>query len=83
MFTIYSKPGCPACDKAKALLQEQNLQYDERVLDVGQPKLPGVTYFTVDELKQRLPSARTVPIIFRQTGELIGGYDALKKHLEQ
>lgn len=80
MFTIYSKPGCPACDKAKALLQEQNLQYDERVLDVGQPKLPSVDYYTVEELKRRVPGARTVPQIF-ENDALIGGYDALQKRL--
>lgn len=80
MFVIYSKPGCAACDKSKALLTAKNLSYDVYELDVGQPKLPGTTYYTVEQLKLRVPGARTVPQIF-EGDTLIGGYDALQKRL--
>lgn len=80
MFTIYSKPGCGSCDKAKVLLASKNLPYVEKVLDVGQPKRQSVDYYTVEELKRLIPGARTVPQIFE--GEtLLGGYDALQKRL--
>ena len=82
MFVIYSKPGCAACNDAKALLTAKNLPFEEQVLDVGQPKLPTVTYYTVEQLKQRVPAARTVPQIF-EDGQHLGGLDGLKKHLSK
>jgi hypothetical protein len=51
------------------------------VLDVGQPKLAGVDYYSVQQLKALLPSVRTVPVIFSATGVHIGGFDALVKFL--
>jgi glutaredoxin len=83
MFIVYSKPGCPACDKAKELLASRKLPYEEKVLDIGQPKLEGVDYFTVEQLKRLLPGVRTVPVIFGPASQMIGGYDALQKFLGQ
>ncbi len=77
-FTIYSKPGCTYCEQAKELLKSKGLQYEELILDVGQLKDPGVTYYTVNQLKEKVPAARTVPQIFKD-GEHVGGFDALKK----
>lgn len=82
MFEIYSKPNCRYCVLAKELLQRNNLPYVEHVLDVGQLKEDGVNYYTVPQLHARVPGARTVPQIFKG-GELIGGFDALKLHLEK
>lgn len=80
MFTIYSKPNCSYCEQAKALLTLAGLQYEELILDVGQVKDPMKTYTTVPQLKQRVPSAQTVPQIFHNE-QLIGGFEALKQHL--
>ena len=80
MFTIYSKPQCPYCDQAKALLTSKGLAYTELVLDVGQVKDPAKTYTTVAALKQRVPTAQTVPQIFKDD-EHIGGFDNLKRIL--
>lgn len=82
MFTVYSKPGCPACDNAKALLQSRQLDYEEIILDVGQEKDPAKRYSTVESLKRLVPSARTVPQIFKD-GNLVGGFDSLKIYLER
>ena len=79
MFTIYSKPGCAYCERAKDLISSKNLPYVEQILDVGQEKQVGKNYYTVDQLKKLVPSARTVPQIFLNE-ELIGGFDALKLH---
>ena len=82
MFTIYSKPACTYCDQAKGLLESKGLTFQELILDVGQVKDPSKTYTTVNQLKQRVPDARTVPQIFKGD-ELIGGFDALKLHLSK
>ena len=81
MFEIYTKPGCPFCDRAKDLITAKGFQYVERVLDVGQVKEPNVEYFTVPQLHQLVPGARTVPQIFRD-GQLIGGFEALRLNLK-
>ena len=80
MYTIYSKPNCTYCDQAKALLQLKNLEYSELIIDVGQVKDSAKEYVTVETLKSRLPSVKTVPQIFRNE-EHIGGFDALKLSL--
>jgi glutaredoxin len=84
MFHIYSKPGCPNCEKAKMLLKMKDMLFEEHILDVGQPKDPNVSYYTTTQLQTLVPNARTVPQIFEQVGdtsELIGGYEALNKKL--
>ena len=80
MFYVYSKPNCSYCEMAKNLLQSRGLQYEEYIIDVGQVKQDGKTYVTVNQLKERLPDAKTVPQIFEDNAH-IGGFDALKKHL--
>ena len=80
MFTVYSKPACPACDQAKALLEAKGLQYDVISLDIGQPKIPTEKYITRDELLAKIPGARTIPQIF-QDGQYIGGFTELKTTL--
>ena len=32
MITVYSKPNCPYCEKAKHLLKSLGLQYEEKVV---------------------------------------------------
>lgn len=80
VFTVYTKPSCPFCDQAKALLESKGLQFDIVNIDVGQQKEPNEKYITRDELIARVPGARTVPQIFM--GEtLVGGFQDLKKSL--
>ena len=64
MFEIYSKPGCSFCEQAKQLLDSKGLPYNEHILDVGQVKEPGVSYYTVEQLHKLVPGARTVTKIF-------------------
>jgi glutaredoxin 3 len=71
---IYSKPNCPYCVKAKALLEKHNIPYRE--------------ISAVDErevLIERVEAAigqppKTVPQIFID-GRYIGGHDQLVIHL--
>jgi len=68
--TVFSKPDCPYCKKAKALLSEQGISYQE--LTVG--KDINVSGF------RAVTNAETVPQIFIN-GTLIGGSEDLEKHL--
>ena len=79
-FTIYSKPGCTFCDQAKALLEARSMVYEELILDVGQEKDSEKTYVPVATLKERMPTARTVPQIFNGD-TYVGGYTELRQLL--
>ena len=77
MYTVYSKPNCPYCERAKALLTLKSLEYKEIIVDVGQVKDENKEYITVAELKTRIPSAQTVPQILKDEA-IIGGFQELK-----
>jgi glutaredoxin-like protein len=68
--TLFTKVGCPFCARAKSMLQERGLVYDEIVLgrDATMRSLRAAT------------GASTVPQVFID-GRLIGGSEALEKHL--
>jgi glutaredoxin-like protein len=68
-ITVFSKPGCPHCANAKALLSEKGLSYEE--LSLG-------TDLTITALRA-ITKADTVPQIFID-GTLIGGNDDLVAH---
>ena len=70
---VWSKPNCPYCDRAKALLKLKNIEYEERVIGVN---------WTKEQLLESVPTARTVPQIFLD-GVLIGGYDDLKAKFDK
>jgi glutaredoxin-like protein len=68
--TIITKPGCPFCAKAKAMLEEHHMPYEEIVL--GQDaSLRSLRAITASEM---------VPQVFIN-GDHIGGSDDLEKHL--
>ncbi len=53
---IYTKWGCPYCHRAKALLEEKGVHFEEYDVTMGGPKRA--------EMEQRAPGAGTVPQIF-------------------
>ena len=69
MIEIYGKPRCTFCDRAKALCEQNGLEYTYKMLDAD---------FTAEELFERVPNARTFPQIFID-GESIGGYTEFEK----
>ena len=71
-ITIFSKPDCPFCKKAKALLNSKGLKFD--TLDVGDD----VSLSTLKAVSDSV----TVPQIFID-GKLIGGSDELDKLYSQ
>ena len=71
MYVVYSKPNCPNCDRAKMLLDINACIYE--VKEVTDPEIR-------NQLLDLVPSARSVPQIFKD-GEHIGGYEELSKQL--
>ena len=69
---VWSKYNCPYCDQAKALLTQRGIQFEERKIGDGYSK---------EDLLEAVPTARTVPQIFLGE-ELVGGFQELKKRLE-
>lgn len=84
MFTVYSKPNCTFCDKAKSLLALKGLAFREIHFDVGQSKVDGAEYVNVAEFKVNNPQAKTAPQIFvEERGALVyvGGFTELQARL--
>ncbi|HEY9599533.1 MAG TPA: glutathione peroxidase [Cyanophyceae cyanobacterium] len=69
LVSLFAKPGCPYCARAKAALKEHGLDYEEIVLgkDITTHSLLAVT------------GATTVPQVFID-GKLIGGSEALDEY---
>ena len=66
--TIYTKFGCGYCVRAKRLLDEKGVDYEEHDITMGGPKR--------DEMRERAPNATTVPQVF--IGDThVGGSDDL------
>ena len=73
MLTVYSKNNCPFCVKAKYLLDQKGIAFEERMIGVE---------WTREQLLESIPQARTVPQIILN-GEYIGGYDQLRAYFNQ
>ena len=65
---IYTKAWCGYCARAKALLGDKGVAFDEYDISMGGPKR--------DEMLKRAPGQTTVPQIFID-GQHIGGSDDL------
>ncbi len=65
---IYTKFGCPYCARAKHLLEDKGVDYEEYELN----STPGKR----EEMLQRAPGRTTVPQIFIN-GRHVGGSDDL------
>lgn len=68
-YYVISADGCKWCEKAVDLLEERGLPYSLRKVEghtLGLMKLAGL---------------RTVPQIFDENKDHIGGYEDLEKHL--
>ena len=71
-FVIYSRPFCTFCDKAKDLLRSKHLSFHEYVVGVD---------ISREELIAKFPDAKTLPIILRADGPMVGGFNELSDHL--
>ena len=73
MYTIYSKPSCSYCLQAKDLLEQNKLEFEYKQLGAD---------YTLQELLEAFPNARTFPMIVKD-GEVVGGYNDLVEYLKQ
>ena len=80
IFTVFSKPGCGYCEKAKDLLKSKNIDYSEVIIDVGQEKEDEKTYISLAEVRALIPGITSVPQIFKD-GVNIGGFKELISHV--
>jgi glutaredoxin 3 len=73
-IVIYSKPNCPWCVKAKELMNNLHLSYDEFIVEVD---------YTRDELRELIGEhlPLTVPQIFVYN-KRIGGYEDFLEYCE-
>ena len=71
--TLFSKPGCPFCAKAKAMLESEGITYEEIIVSKSGISLSSLRAVT---------AAETVPQIFID-GNLIGGSEALETYLKK
>lgn len=74
MFSVYTRDGCSFCEKAKNLLNQNNLQYTE--YSIGKNILR-------EEVLQKFPGIKMLPIVVDVNGTLVGGYEDLVTHLQQ
>ena len=65
---VWSNVGCSYCEQAKNLLKTKGIEVEERNIALGT--------WTVQQLQEAVPGARTVPQIFIDD-ELVGGYTDL------
>lgn len=70
---IYTKEDCQYCFQAKRLLVMNNIQYNEKKLDVD---------FTREFLTEKFIGVKSYPVIVID-GMNIGGYNSLKALVEQ
>lgn len=69
MFTILTKPGCPSCVNAKALLKRINADFTE------------INHDTEEKIEEfKAAGHRTFPRIY-EDGTLVGGFEDLKDYL--
>ncbi len=71
MYTIYTKPQCSFCVRAKHLLDIKDLTYQEIV--IGRD-------ITVEQVRAAFPQRKTVPIIV-EDDFVVGGFDDLVESL--
>jgi glutaredoxin 3 len=80
---LYTKDHCQFCVKAKQLLKNKGIDYQEKIISAGLNEselLENQSYVTLEELKELAPNAKTVPQIWLLDGNkttYIGGYTEL------
>ena len=70
---VWSKPSCPWCDRAKTLLKNKGIEYEEKNIAQGHK---------IQDLLELVPNAKTMPQIWLDD-EHLGGYPELEKKLNE
>ena len=72
MITIYGKPACPSCTKAKAFVEKRGYKFEYKELDKD---------FTREDLFETFPTARTFPQIIVGDNK-VGGYETMLEYID-
>jgi glutaredoxin len=78
-FTVYSKSGCPNCNKVKNLLKTNNLPFN--VIDCDEFILENKEEFLLFIKTLARQECKTFPMVFTNA-QFIGGYNETNNHLE-
>lgn len=73
-FAVYTKPGCPFCDRIKEVLSAKNLNYREYVLN---------QHFTREQFYTQFGTGSTFPQVIMNDQNLGGCVDSIKYLHEQ
>lgn len=72
-FEIYSKPGCPYCDKIKSVMTQYNFEHTVKTLNED---------FTREEFYAQFGNGSTFPQVIKE-GEKLGGCVDTVKYLRE
>jgi glutaredoxin len=75
-ITIYSKNNCVYCNKAKTLLKNLGLEYEEKSLEKDFDSDPSKLIEDIGKNVRQMPQIKI-------DGELIGGYNQLVEHFNE
>ena len=75
-ITIYSKNNCVYCNKAKTLLKNLCLEYEEKSLEKDFGSDPSKLIEDIGKNVRQMPQIKI-------DGELIGGYNQLVEHFNE
>ena len=75
-ITIYSKNNCVYCNKAKTLLKNLGLEYEEKSLEKDFGSDPSKLIEDIGKNVRQMPQIKI-------NGELIGGYNQLVEHFNE
>ena len=75
-ITIYSKNNCVYCNKAKTLLKNLGLEYEEKSLEKAFGSDPSKLIEDIGKNVRQMPQIKI-------DGELIGGYNQLVEHFNE
>lgn len=70
-ITIYSKEGCPYCDKIKSVLEQRNIPFEYQILNID---------FTRDEFHAQFGEGSTFPQVVLD-GNNLGGCSSTVTYL--
>lgn len=68
-FEVYSKPGCPYCDKIKAVLSQYNFDHTVKTLNED---------FTREDFYEQFGQGSTFPQVIKDGTNLGGCVDTVK-----
>jgi glutaredoxin 3 len=72
-IAVYTKTGCPSCVKAKNLLSNREMSYDE--VEIGKD-------IAREEFMSLFPGVMTAPFIIID-GVKVGGYEQLERYINE